>query len=589
MSPRSVADADIPVIAEESDRAAESGNRTDPPRRFRLGRWILLGIGGCMLLMVGVIAYQCVKNQDRLYDISRETTYVTEYLTPQGRPDYAAAINARMGEGVTPETNAVVKLWEAIGPRPEQASMEFHKAMVAELGIDPLPEHGHYLAKIEQWLTELPDPPANLKERVQQLDAVQRGPWQTAEHPDLDAWIKRNEIPLQLVHEALQRPHYYRPVILLDTPSGERQQLFEAWIPDVQIYRVFGKLLIARAMWHLGEGRVDEAIQDLLEGHRLGRKVAQGWSIIEALVGVAIDAIMSDGDNALLVDPQLTAAQAKYYRDQLEKLGPVLTLEQMAQKIDQGERFMGLDSVVAMAHGQMGDDDLSMLGMESLQAILSFIKTVGINWNRVLREMNRGYDQFVEALKLPEREERLKALSELVKQRKELGNQLTSWQGGVYLILGGSGARGEVLANVLTAMLLPAGEQYHDAVDRSTMRYETLLVGLALAEYRRTHARYPEKLEALIPNSLREIPVDVYAGAPVIYHVSADGQEMKIYSVGRNGIDDDGIRYSDLETTGMRGDDLGFVDPIPQPPPSPEGETDTSDEATKTDSIPSDP
>ncbi len=586
MSPRSAAGGDQPVLAEDSESQA------DPPRRFRSVYWILLGICGCMLLMVGLIAYQHLRNRDQLYEIAKETTYVTEHLTPQGRPDYPAAINTRLGEGVTPETNAAVKLWEAIGPRPLQSSLEFHEAMAAELGMDPLPEHGTYLANIHQWLAELPDPPADINARAQELydelSIAHRGAWQTTDHPDLAVCIKRNEIPLQRVHEAMQRPHYYRPMIVHPATPGGSGRMFTYLLNDVQTYREIARLLNARAMWHLGEGRVDAAIQDLLDGHRLARKTAQGWTIIEALVGIAIDAIMSQGANALLVDPQLTAVQAKYYREQLAKFGPVLTIEQMALSIDQGERFMGLDVVVAMAHGQVVDDDLSMLGMESFQTFLRYFSAVGINWNRALIKMNREYDEIVAAYELPEREERLKALTERTRQLEKQRGELFRWSGGMHLMLGGSGARGQALGTILTALLFPAAEHYQIAFDRSTMSYETLLIGLALAEYRCTHDRYPAKLEELVPDFLAEIPLDVYTGGPLNYHVSEDGREMKIYSVGENGLDDNGIRYGDHEATGQQGDDIGFVDPILQLPPEPETESDTSQETTETDSASSD-
>src|SRR4029078_1861738 len=48
--------------------------------------------------------------------ISKETTYITEPLRPDGYPDYVAALNQRMSLGVTPENNAAVLLQKAFGP-----------------------------------------------------------------------------------------------------------------------------------------------------------------------------------------------------------------------------------------------------------------------------------------------------------------------------------------------------------------------------------------------------------------------------------------------------------------------------------------
>src|SRR5690606_11351594 len=48
--------------------------------------------------------------------ISRETTRLTAPLDEQGYVDYVAAINQQMSKGVTPETNAVVPIVQAVGP-----------------------------------------------------------------------------------------------------------------------------------------------------------------------------------------------------------------------------------------------------------------------------------------------------------------------------------------------------------------------------------------------------------------------------------------------------------------------------------------
>src|SRR5438094_5975588 len=57
------------------------------------------------------------------FTIGKETTYVTGPLDKDGYIDYAAALNERLGRGVTPENNACVLLWKALGPHPEGATM----------------------------------------------------------------------------------------------------------------------------------------------------------------------------------------------------------------------------------------------------------------------------------------------------------------------------------------------------------------------------------------------------------------------------------------------------------------------------------
>jgi hypothetical protein len=65
-------------------------------------------------------------------------------------------------------------------------------------------------------------------------------------------------------------------------------------------------------------------------------------------------------------------------------------------------------------------------------------------------------------------------------------------------------------------------------------------VACALERYRKARGRNPESLDALLPQYVEKLPHDVIGGAPLIYHLSADG-EFQLYSVGWNEKDDGGI------------------------------------------------
>src|SRR5205085_899358 len=108
-----------------------------------------------------------------------------------------------------------------------------------------------------------------------------------------------------LAVEATKRPHYFNPLVSRKTKKGP-SGLIGALLPSVQKCRELASALTARAMLHLAEGRVDAAWQDLLACHRLGRLVARGGTLIEALVGLAIDAIAVKADLAFLEGAKAT-------------------------------------------------------------------------------------------------------------------------------------------------------------------------------------------------------------------------------------------------------------------------------------------
>ena len=67
-------------------------------------------IGISFLLLLVVPADEPVKPK---FPLGRETTFVTGPLDKDGYVDYAAALNERLGKGVTPDKNANVLIWKA--------------------------------------------------------------------------------------------------------------------------------------------------------------------------------------------------------------------------------------------------------------------------------------------------------------------------------------------------------------------------------------------------------------------------------------------------------------------------------------------
>src|SRR6266851_6432373 len=86
------------------------------------------------------------------FTISKETTYVTGPLDKDGYIDYAAALNERLGKGVTAENNANVLIWRAIGPRPERP--EISPKFFRQLGMKVPPDAGDYYIELSTYLRD---------------------------------------------------------------------------------------------------------------------------------------------------------------------------------------------------------------------------------------------------------------------------------------------------------------------------------------------------------------------------------------------------------------------------------------------------
>src|SRR5207237_9049582 len=102
-------------------------------------------------------------------------------------------LNERMRRGVTPENNANVLIWKALGPRPERRPPppEFFELM----GIEAPPEKGDYFINLPRYVKEKLeiDSAEESKEIDDQVTPSMRRTWTPTEQTKLATWLKANE------------------------------------------------------------------------------------------------------------------------------------------------------------------------------------------------------------------------------------------------------------------------------------------------------------------------------------------------------------------------------------------------------------
>lgn len=77
------------------------------------------------------------------------------------------------------------------------------------------------------------------------------------------------------------------------------------------------------------------------------------------------------------------------------------------------------------------------------------------------------------------------------------------------------------------------------------------LVAVAIERFRRDRGAFPAQLSELVPQYLREIPLDPYSGRPLLFRSA--NYAYTVYSVGPNQQDDQGDLSSELERAQQRG------------------------------------
>jgi hypothetical protein len=488
------------------------------------------------------------------FTIGKSTTFVTRPVEADGHIDYAAALNERLSKGVTTENNAAVLLWKVIGPHPEKTTMpaKFYEL----LGVQ-IPEGGDYFAPLRQYLeTRGKANPATITAALDKSNKLGQWTWTANEHPEINGWLKANDKPLALLAEATKRKNYYSPMVPQRDDKGSKG-LLSTLLPAAQASRQLASALAARATLNITQGRDEDAWKDLLTCHRLGRLVGRGASLIETLVGMAIEKTACTADLVFLDKIKPDAKRLEACMRDLRELPPPA---HPAEKVELSERFTMHELIMLI--DKHGLDRLNPDGGGKTQNLFGEMVLDGINWDPALENVNRWYDRMAAALREKDRGERTRKMDQFTADLRTLKPKATDRGRLAEMLRDGkehAKAKGEVVGDILITLMFPAANIVQDGADKATQTFDNVIVAFALAWYQRENGKYPDRLEQLAPRYLAQAPKDMFSGKDLIYRPA--GNSYLLYSVGPNGRDDGG-RGSDDQPPG---DDLVVRMPLPVP------------------------
>ncbi len=359
--------------------------------------------------------------------ISKETTWATEPLGPNGGVDYVTLFNQRAARGVTLENNAAVILVRALGPAPEGGrgvSDHYYEL----LGIDPLPKDGPYFDYFWKWRDRNGKKllPGGEKEFEGWETAANSRPWIAQEFPDLAEWLADMEAPLRVAAEASERSEFFSP-----SPENADEPLCRGSLSVQSKTRTLCRTLVTRAMLRLGEEDRFAAWNDLLVAHRLARLIGRGPFGMHGLVGYGTEREVIAGELQLI---SATQPSSKFTSRYLKQLGQLPPLSPTIDKIDGFDRAMYLDACQQLARSRLSKNDFR----DDSDAVwlAKFVEQEihrQVDWNAVLRTGNRRFDQLVAALRRPtyrDREAALRPLDEeftaMAERRKQAAELFAS-------------------------------------------------------------------------------------------------------------------------------------------------------------------
>ena len=356
---------------------------------------------------------------------------------------------------------------------------------------------------------------------VDLLSAAMEGDPDALASPEIIEWLAANQDALDHFRAATDFEFRGWP---METADGT---VIGFLLPHLSKTRLLAKAAVIEARQLEVAGDIDAAMDCYLDVMAAGAHAGQGPTLIENLVGVAMQTLASDkalDSFARLEDDEmdyvgLAEAMVDSYR-------PTRPIEETFQF----ERVMILDIVQRGYEWNPESESyrVSEDGLEQFSNSLGVTAGVGggpgemalgfvlgnVGFEGMNEQINTHYDALTDAARMPYQQgrEAFRDLDETIRD--------PSFS----------------MRNPLLSMLLPSlSRATHLAARSESSRRATLLV-THLKAYRQQYGTYPDSLDVF---GDAEMAVDPFTDQSFAY--SRDGDDFMLYSLGGNGVDDGGV------------------------------------------------
>ena len=313
-------------------------------------------------------------------------------------------------------------------------------------------------------------------------------------------------------------------------------------MPELSSIRKLSQLTCWHAQLKAYEGDTEAAVKDILACYRTGTHFKGPRSLIEQIVGIAVQAIAVKNAFVILHNEQMDDRLLKPFQDELE----ILSDKDFCTIDYRVERFMGMDFIQrcytdngsgsghlipgrVREYMQVIEQNDSKSGLAGYPGTLA-MSLVAANREQMTREFEKCYaDAQRWAKKTP---------WQLEKEHVHPDIAMRKWLD--------SGYAKYWPFRVLAPALTKASELSH----RAKAQIEGLVTVIAAIRYKRAHGDYPENLDRLLEaDLLKELPMDPFSDKPLVYKRTADS--FTLYSLGPD-FDDNGGDFPESTLTAKR-------------------------------------
>lgn len=471
-------------------------------------------------------------------EISPETTVLTTPLDERGYLHVGGAINDFLKARVKPEDNAAVDFLKALGGRAEGQEMTY---ACEQLGIEIPAETEKFVKSVRLFATQKGWSDQRMLQFGEDVSDCPSRVWKADEFPDLKLYLDECEPGFRWIDASVQKSGWYVP------RDAKGESIIMLSLAEVQEARNVARGLGSRVTLKIGEARYKEAWRDIVLMRGLARKIAQGPTLIEGLIGVAIEGMACRSTMIWLQNLPESFDEFGEPLEAVAELGPMPSLSTNLLL----ERLMFVDTIQMMAQGSEKINELGGLGLMPSQGpnfaavFTQLTRFAKPDWNQVLLNANDYYDRLEVAYlaatakerreRLVELEEELEQRSENVQQVSENPLRLASW---VLLPKRARRESTELITDALFSLLLPALTAVEQAATRNLNDQAVTALAIKIFDERANAGEFPESLKAMRLKAREFRWRDFASDQP--YEYRRQGRGFILYNFGQNGVDDGG-------------------------------------------------
>jgi len=344
-------------------------------------------------------------------------------------------------------------------------------------------------------------------------------------------WMADNAEAFELIIAGSEKPYCWHEY---KTGQGTTEMM-GIHIPDISGIRKLAFALRWRVWLAVEDGRYKEAFNDLKSFYRFGMHLRGDKTLIEQLVGMAIEALaintLCDVFSECEIDSTELAAFQKDFEQMISGEDFVVSLK--AEKLFIYDEIQRCFTEDRLGGGHLYFERLKriwpMIYMYS--APLELISRR--DWTAPLHIL------FTHPNKQQTREmvDRLFNYCDNIacKSPAQIRNEGIDVEKEIMEMVKG---------NILLEMLIPSIDGVIESGHRRRISVESTLTIVAILRYKKDTGSYPDSLQELkAAGHLKELPMDPYSDKPIIYKKT--GENFILYSIGRNFTDDGGQFFYD--------------------------------------------